>query len=222
MTTRERLLNSVTILLTVLALSASGRFVWVQLIQDKPTSPSVRKVADWQYYAGRGAIIGPPSAPVTITVFSDFQCPFCRSFSKTFRDVARSRPGQVKLVFRHYPIERLHPAALDAAMAGYCADLQGRFESIHNAFFDSQDSIGTRPWRSFAEAAGIKHLDAFASCMSDSATLSVIDRDRADAAKLKVKGTPAILVDDILISWDPDRALLDSLVSVALKKDHGT
>ena len=107
-------------------------------------------------------------------------------------------------------------------MAGYCADLQGRFESIHNAFFDSQDSIGTRPWRSFAEAAGIKHLDAFASCMSDSATLSVIDRDRADAAKLKVKGTPAILVDDILISWDPDRALLDSLVSVALKKDHGT
>jgi len=76
-------------------------------------------------------IMGDPDAPITIIEFSDFQCPFCARFdSQTLPLILEEyiEQGKVKLVFRDFPIQSIHPNALPASVAAECANDQGKIQ----------------------------------------------------------------------------------------------
>ena len=86
-------------------------------------------------------IIGKMDAPITIIEFSDFQCPFCAKFHlETLPSIMNEyiNEGQVKLVFRDFPIQSIHPNALPASMASECANEQGKFKKMHDVLFEKQ------------------------------------------------------------------------------------
>ena len=86
-------------------------------------------------------IIGNPDAPITIIEFSDFQCPFCARFHVQTLPALMDEyidQGKVKLVFRDFPIQSIHPNALPASVAAECANEQGQFKPMHDALFDNQ------------------------------------------------------------------------------------
>jgi len=93
-------------------------------------------------------ILGKNSAPVTIVEFSDFQCPFCRSFfmntyPKLKKDYIDS--GKARLLFRHFPIPATHPNAPKAHEASECANEQGKFWEYHDLLFREQQIWSTLP-----------------------------------------------------------------------------
>ena len=87
-------------------------------------------------------IIGNPDAPITIIEFSDFECPFCARFHiQTLPSILEEYidQGKVKLVFRDFPIQSIHPNALPASVASECANEQGKFREMHDMLFDNQN-----------------------------------------------------------------------------------
>lgn len=85
-------------------------------------------------------VLGDPGAPIAIIEYSDFQCPFCRSFfNDTLPSIKKNfvETGKAKLIYRHFPLN-FHPAAQPSAEAAECANDQGKFWEMHDAIFTKQ------------------------------------------------------------------------------------
>lgn len=186
-----------TAVLVICAVIVTGLLVRRELQPSDPTSRAVEavQVPEWQGYAAAGTRMGPADTPVTIVVFSDFQCPACRVLAERLQTVRGDRGNDVAVVYRHHPL-RSHPHARMAARASECAGRQGRFEAMHDALFQSQSSIGTRTWDDIAKGAGVGNLDQFGRCMQDAGMDSLLARDAAQAKRLGIDATPTFLIND--------------------------
>jgi protein-disulfide isomerase len=199
---KETLVNVGLGVLVLCALYVTGTLVQQQFFPASasartPPEGAVTKVADWRAYAVAGQRLGAPDgAPVSIVVFSDYQCPACAILSDQLRTLQREYPREVQVVYRHYPL-RTHPFARDAAEASECASKQGRFGAFHDALFTGQDAIGTLPWTRFAEMARIPDVAAFEQCLADDRQMAAVERDAGEGRRLGLKGTPTVLVNDV-------------------------
>src|SRR5437868_3731985 len=93
----------------------------------------------WSASAPEYRTLGPAGAKVTIVEFSDFECPACRMAEPPVRRIMALYDGKVRLVFKHFPLERMHPWARRGAVAAECAGRQGRFWEFHHELYDHQD-----------------------------------------------------------------------------------
>ena len=137
--------------------------------------------------------LGSPVAPVTILAFIDFECPFCqKSYPITKSVFARFAPV-VRVVFKHLPIEALHPNAPGAALAAACAGGQGKFWPYYDRLFQTQKLA---PDDLVAAPRGIG-LDTgkFSRCLESAQFAPQIDQDLTDAAALGIRGTPTYFVN---------------------------
>ena len=148
-------------------------------------------------------IIGNPDAPITIIEFSDFQCPFCARFHVQTLPLLLEEyinQGKVKLVFRDFPIQNLHPNALPASVAAECANDQGRFKEMHDALFDNQDQWNKLETADalalFSQYASEIKLDqdTFDSCLTNGEHIEEIRKDLEDGRDYGVSGTPGFFV----------------------------
>jgi protein-disulfide isomerase len=150
-------------------------------------------VTDWPAYA-TGQRIGPANAPVTITVWSDYQCAFCRKLDADLVQVRRELGDKVAIYWRHYPIPAHLYARMDA-MAAICAGEQYAFPSLHQALFASGGVPGGRSWASLAAAAGVPDTIAFDRCLRSDLPARIITRDSTAAVKVGAAGTPNVLIN---------------------------
>lgn len=165
-----------------------------------------------------GHRFGASGAAVRIVEFSDFQCPFCKQFVDSTWSVVQKRfPGDVALIYRHWPLTT-HPHAYAAARASECAAEQGRFAAFHDALFRKQDSIGAKPYPEFAAEAGVPDTVAFNACNGKTDKVPAIERDIAAARELQARGTPAILVNDKRFPANPSTEQLVSVIEEELRK----
>ena len=139
---------------------------------------------------------GDKNAPVTVIEFSDFQCPFCsRFFRQTLPQLDKEyiKTGKIKLVYRDYPLVRIHPDAFKAAEAAQCAGDQGKYWQMHDRFFANPKSLGEKDLPGHAKALG---LDAakFKTCLDSGQKKAGVRADIADAVKAGVRGTPTFLI----------------------------
>jgi protein-disulfide isomerase len=172
-----------------------------------------RPVQNWEQIAAAGQRMGPAAAPVQIVEFSDFQCPFCATFAETLRKVRAKHPGRVSVLYRHYPIQQIHPYARTAALAAECAGEQGRFEAYHDRLFVAQDSIGTWAWERFAAEAGVADVPAFTRCVRDERLLAKVDRDAKLAEEAGISLTPSIVINGTLIPGALSEAELEKWIT---------
>lgn len=146
--------------------------------------------------AAEGPARGPEQAPVTIVEFSDYQCPFCRRAEPVVEQVLERYPEQVRLVYRHFPLDSIHPRARAAAEAAVCAEEQGHFWPYHEQLFANQDALEDDALAGYAEQAGLD-MEAFRSCLSEPETRERVETDLAAGRALGVTGTPAFFVNGI-------------------------
>ena len=144
--------------------------------------------------------MGDANAPVTIVEYSDFECPVCRTLHDGLRDMLPTYKGQVKVVFKDFPIEQIHPWARTAALAGRCA-YQGNpaaFWKLYDLIYDSQDLISaSNAWDKMNEYAGRAGLnqEAFKGCLSSKEAGAAVDASRANGQSVDVGSTPTIFVN---------------------------
>lgn len=154
---------------------------------------------------------GPRGAPVTIFEFSDFQCPFCREVQPTLKRILQSYGGQVRLVFKHLPLTDLHPQAMPAARAAFCAGEQKVFWPYHDALFAS-DNLSPARLDEIAAQAGLS-MPQFRACLDSEEARAAVLRDVQEARRLGFNGTPSFLVNGKpvsgAISFDDFRRLID-------------
>jgi protein-disulfide isomerase len=170
-------------------------------------------VGDWEKLKGRGHRWGSLTPKVTLVVFGDFQCPGCRRFAlEALETVEAQFPKEVEVVFRHWPLERIHSVAFPAARAAECAGRQGKFREMHDALFTAQDSLGRRALALFARDAGVADSASFANCMSEPGRPAAIQADIEDAVAVGGSGTPTVLINGLRYARVPDRTRLARLV----------
>jgi protein-disulfide isomerase len=195
---RARVQDAALVILTLCALTTTALVARRELFPPRAQAqaPPPARVEGWREYARDGHRMGPERAPVSIVVFSDFQCPYCAVLMARLREVRGAYPGEVSVVYRHFPLPT-HPHAVAAARASECASAQGRFEAFHDALFAAQDSIGILGWDRFAAAAGVADLPRFAACAAATAPIPALERDTVAGRRLRVSGTPTVLINEL-------------------------
>jgi protein-disulfide isomerase len=152
--------------------------------------------------------LGDPKAPVTLVEFSDFECPVCRSLHDVLRGMLPNYPG-VRIVFKDFPIEALHPWARTGALAGRCAYQQdpSAFWKMYDAIYDNQEIISAEnAWTKMIEFAGQAGLnaDTFRACMASPEAAAAVDASRTNGQRLEVNSTPTVFVNGRrLVGADP-------------------
>lgn len=147
---------------------------------------------------------GDPEAPVTIVEYSDYQCPFClRHFEQTMPQLdALIEAGEVRYLFKDFPIARIHPEAAKAHEAARCArDLGGdeAYWQMHDLIFANQDawagnSEHVAVLKSLATEAGLAQ-EAFAACLDSGRYAEAVQTDLSEGQSLGVNGTPTFFIN---------------------------
>jgi protein-disulfide isomerase len=212
--------NLATVVMVLCALTVAGAVVYRQVTPASAGTVKVRTVADWERYAAQGRRMGAEGTPVTIVEFSDYQCPFCAIAHKSLSQLLAERPGEVSVVFRHFPLDG-HDFARPAALAAECAAEQGAFQPFSDLLFQKQDSIGIVGWDAFAARAGVRDAAAFDRCVRGQAQRARVDADLAAARALDLTGTPTFLVDGKLfkgaLSADSWKQVIDQILAERAK-----
>ena len=160
--------------------------------------------------ADNDPIIGDHNAEVTIIEFSDFQCPFCARFNtQTLPSIFEEyiSQGKVKLVFRDFPIQSIHPNALPASVAAECANEQGKFKEMHDKLFDNQNQWNKQETVDalslFKQYALEMKLDSkiFESCLDNGKYIDEIRKDLKDGQDYGVSGTPGFFIGNEKVGY---------------------
>jgi protein-disulfide isomerase len=157
-----------------------------------------------------GRAMGNPDAPVTIEVFSDFQCSACATFGLNVEpQIAETmvEEGQVYLIYRHYPFldDTVPTSESDqAANASMCAAEQGMFWAYHDIVFANWQGVNQGFYRdsrlvAFAESVGL-NMDTFNACFTENRYQPEIQADRTRGEQMGVTGTPSVFVNEVQIA----------------------
>lgn len=143
--------------------------------------------------------LGPANAPVTLVEFSDFECPVCRNLHDALRGLLPNYP-QVRVVFKDYPLEQIHPWARTAALAGRCAYQQDpkAFWKMYDFIYDGQETISAENvWGKMTDFAAQSGLnpDAFKACMASPEAGAAVNASRDNGIQLEVGSTPTMFVN---------------------------
>jgi protein-disulfide isomerase len=144
---------------------------------------------------------GPENAPLTLVVFSDFECPLCREEAKELRAKAPAEfPKDLRVVFVDFPLEAIHPWARQAALAGRCVYRQSGelFWDYHDWIFEHQPEINAGNLRDkILEWAKGKRLDApqLAACIGNRSMEAEVDAELALGRKLDIEATPTAFLN---------------------------
>jgi protein-disulfide isomerase len=159
--------------------------------------------------AHEGPSIGNPDAAVTIIEFSDFECPYCRGAQPLLKRIRERWPGQVRHVFKHFPLER-HQHAMQAARAAVCSGQQEQFWAMHERIFAAND-LSEAALRAMAAGAGLR-MTEFDRCMRSEQPEGHVRKDILIGRTAGVTGTPAFFVNRELVP----ASALESAVEKAL------
>ena len=175
----------------------------------------------------RGYTVGSPAAPVEITEFADYQCPFCQTFATLQMPTIKERlidTGRLRWRYRDFPLQQ-HAFARLAAHSAACADEQDKYWDQHHRIYEGQsDWAGARDagplFRAYAKTAGLD-LNRYDACMKDRKYAGRIQASYNEGVQLGVSSTPTLLVDGRLYRGrfhsDAITKLVDSLARYSAK-----
>jgi protein-disulfide isomerase len=147
----------------------------------------------WKVDPGDAPSRGPRNAPVTLVVFSDFQCPYCARVEPTITQIEKEYAGKVRVVWKNFPLD-MHPNAKPAAAAALAAGEQGKFWEMHDKLFENQRALDRANLEKYAQDLGLD-LARFRAALDSAKVGAKIASDMKEAAEVDVSGTPATFVN---------------------------
>lgn len=221
----QELLNAVTIVLAGCAVIVTATRLWQFDSSGAPRhAAAITKLGDWERYAVPGIRLGSKDTPVTLIEFGDVRCPICAEAAPYVFGLLRRFPGELDVVFRHFPI---HPGSFEDALALECAAARGRFEPMYRRLAPNRDSpanAGPRRWSSIAAAVGVKDITGFRECMASKAAAAAVVKDTLTAFRLRLSGTPTFILgikterDGQLIRGYLGRTEMDKYIGRAIER----
>jgi protein-disulfide isomerase len=198
--------------------SKDGKYLFRGELSDLSKDPLAEARA--QIQMNDAPSLGDAKAPVTLVEYSDFECPVCRNLHDELRGMLPNYAGKVRVVFKDFPIEQLHPWARTAAIAGRCAYQQDPnvFWKMYDLIYDNQEIISAgNAWTKMTDYASQSGLNAdmFKSCMASPEAGEAVNASRANGQQLDVNSTPTIFVNGRrIVGGDPH--LLEQYINYEL------
>jgi protein-disulfide isomerase len=141
---------------------------------------------------------GPKNAPLTVVVFSDFQCPFCSRVEPSITQLERDYPGKVRVVWKNFALD-FHQNAKPAANAAHAAGEQGKFWEMHGKLFANQQALDRPALDKYAQELGLD-MAKFRAAVDGKKYDPVVEQDMKMGASVGVTGTPATFINGRMIS----------------------
>ena len=191
---------------------ASGGAVWSD--EDSPI-PVSSKDPMW----------GNRAAPVTVVIFSDFQCPFCSRVEPTMDQVKSTYgPDKVRLIWKNEPLsfhDKAKPAA-EAAQGVFALKGSDGFWKFHDTAFKNQSALSPESYEKWAKDAGVTDMAKFKAGLAAHTWAKKVDDDHEIAKKAGVNGTPAFYINGVVLSgaqpFDKFKAVIDAELQKAQAK----
>jgi protein-disulfide isomerase len=159
---------------------------------------------------------GGEHAAVTLVEYGDYQCPYSRLAFRAIQRLERQLGGQLRFVFRHLPLTRIHPHALAAAHLAEAAALQGRFWPMHELLFHHQQALEDPDLWGYADQLGLDR-QRLAADLDSHRVWQRVQADADSALESGVRGTPTLFVNGRLHQGDYDQATLGAALAAAIK-----
>jgi Na+/H+ antiporter NhaA len=165
----------------------------------------------------RDHVRGPADAPVTVLEYGDFECPYCGQAEPVVRELLREH-GEVAYVWRHLPLNDVHPNAQLAAEAAEAAAEQGAFWEMHDLLLDHQDALAFPDLVGYAQQLGLD-TGRFEDDLRTRSGAARIAQDVDSADLSGVSGTPTFFVNDLRHYGAYDIATLTAAVKAARARE---
>lgn len=178
-----------------------------QASSSSPGSPSAAASGSPLLNASNGApgaepphVRGETNAPVTIEEFGDYQCPPCGALHPELKRIESEYGARLRIIFRNYPLTKIHEHALEAAHAAEAADMQGRFWAMHDLLYENQPMwskvFNSRPiFINYARSLGLD-VDRFTRDMDGPKADARVTADMKRGDSIGVKATPTVFVNN--------------------------
>lgn len=145
---------------------------------------------------------GDANSSITLVEFSDFECPACAAYNPLLKEVLAAYAGELRLVYRHFPLPG-HKSAAVAAYAAEAAGVQGKFFEMHDLLFERQSDWSSSKdasslFVSYAAELGLDD-DRFRADMKSDSVIERVREDLRQATELRLRGTPTFFVNGNLI-----------------------
>jgi len=190
--------------------------VVTRVVTEEPTEEATQAAAAPELEDGRYEMpvegfpsFGPDEAPITIVEFSDYQCPYCaRWHEETYHQLLDAYPGQIRFVYRNYPLA-FHQNAMLSAQAALCAGDQDQYWEYHDKLFEEKDLVNDAQGRTLEVETYVQFAsdlaldtDEFEACLTSGKHEQTVfdDIDFANSLPMEngetaVSGTPAFFIN---------------------------
>lgn len=158
--------------------------------------PPIEQVTPFALNIANAPTKGSSAAKIAVVEFSDFECPYCGRHAQTVYPQLQRQyidNGTLMYVFRHFPLQKLHPNAFKAAEAAECARDQGKFWEMHDRLFTNQKALTESDLSNHAGAIGVDSA-RFKPCLSNGTKSSRVKEDAAEGERLELQATPSFFI----------------------------
>ncbi len=137
---------------------------------------------------------GPADAAVVLVEYGDYQCPYCGAAYPVVKELLAAYEGQVRFVFRNFPLAEVHAEAVDAAFVAEFAAEHGKFWEAHDLLFEHQQQLGPDLYATICERLDLP-LDEFRTAVTEGRYLARIRADEEGGIRSGVNGTPTFFLN---------------------------
>lgn len=211
--------------IVLLAGAAAGLFAISTLRSEGPAQAERREAetappASSKPIPARFPVRGAPAASVTIEEFSDFQCSFCARSVSTVKQILEEYPGEVRWLFRHFPVFESHPNAPAIHMVAMAAGEQGRFWEMHDLLFENRDRVARDDVFGYARRLNLD-MAHFEASLGDRSLITRMEADYNEAIDRGVRATPTFFINGRKVEGAIPYSLFKREVETALAAVKG-
>lgn len=226
-TKKEAFVITTPIAIIVGAVLVAGAVLYTKKGSDTPPNTQngqeqtvdVKEINKLLQVRGDDFILGNPDAPVTFFEFGDFECPFCAKFHQEGRKELIEKyvnTGQVRVIWRHFPLTAIHAFAQPASEAAECAGEQGKFWQYHDGIYENTDGFTAQFFVTLGQTLGL-NMDQFTSCLESGRYTQKVADDFELGQRLNVSGTPTFFINGEQIVGAIPFASIEPIILKALK-----
>ena len=146
------------------------------------------------------------SSPVVLEEYGDYQCPPCGMLFPVLKNIEHEYGNQLRVVFHHFPLTKIHKNAMMAAQAAEAARNQGKFQEMHDRLYGTQnawsDLADARPtFIEYARQLGL-NVERFSRDMDGPEVQQRIASDMQRGSGVGVTGTPTVFIEGQMLRYE--------------------
>ncbi len=179
----------------------------------------MKKIELIEVIPSKKIVVGDVNAPVTLMEFGDYESTACAKANEVVKALLEAFPREVKFIFRHFPLLKIHQKAHKAAEASLAAAQEGKFWEMHNELFSNPHSLGVISLKGHARDVGVKSKKFLEELINGYYGIYVQD-DLKEGIKLGITDIPAFFINNVRFEGEPTFKSLSADIQNVLKENR--